>query len=83
MSSITIHDIDDALNDQLTREARRQRKSKNALIKELLAREMGLPVDGTFSDDYCEFVGLWSDRELQVFERAQRENRSLDPGDWE
>jgi len=81
MSSITIHDIDDALDERLTLEARRQRKSRNALIKDLLARDMGLPVDGNYSDDYREFVGLWSEDELQAFETAQRENRSIDPKD--
>jgi hypothetical protein len=80
MSSITIHDIDDALNERLTLEARRQRKSKNALIKDLLARDMGLPVDGNYADDYREFVGLWSVGDLQAFESAQRENGSIDPG---
>jgi hypothetical protein len=82
MSSLTIHDIDDVLNEQLTLEARRQRKSKNTLIKDLLAREMGLPVNGDYSDDYREFVGLWSTDELQAFEKAQQDNESIDPGDW-
>lgn len=82
MRSITIHDIDDALNEQLILEARRQRKSKNALIKDLLAREMGLPVNGNYSDDYREFVGLWNTEELQAFENAQQDNASIDPGDW-
>ena len=82
MSSITIHDIDETLRDRLGREARRRRTSKNALIKEILAREMGLPVNGTYADDYREFVGLWSAEEHREFGERQRENASVDPGDW-
>ena len=82
MSSITIHDIDESLSDRLSREARRRRTSKNALIKEILAREMGLPVNGSYTDDYREFVGLWSAEEHREFEKRQRENASVDPGDW-
>ncbi|TVR61229.1 MAG: hypothetical protein EA426_03740 [Spirochaetaceae bacterium] len=83
MSAITIHDIDDVLSERLSREARRRGKSKNALIKELLAKEMGLPVDGTYADDYREFVGLWTAEEHQQFTRVQRENESIDPQDWD
>ncbi len=83
MSAITIHDIDDVLSERLSREARRQGKSKNALIKELLAKEMGLPLNGTYADDYREFVGLWAAEELQEFNRAQRANESIDPQDWD
>lgn len=83
MSSITIHDIEDTLNDRLSREARRRRTSKNALIKQILAREMGLPVHGTYSDDYREFAGVWSDEERREFETTQRANATVDAGDWE
>ncbi len=82
MSSITIHNIDYTLNERLSREARRRGKSKNALIKEILAREMGLPLDGTYADDYREFAGLWTAEEREEFERDQTENASVDPGDW-
>ncbi|MFW5695219.1 MAG: ribbon-helix-helix protein, CopG family [Alkalispirochaeta sp.] len=82
MSSITIHDIDDELNERLTREARRRHTSKNALIKRMLAQEMGLPVDGAYADDYREFVGLWSSEEHAEFSQVQRENRTIDPADW-
>lgn len=82
MSSITIHDIDDELNERLTREARRRHTSKNALIKRLLAQEVGLPVDGSYADDYREFVGLWSSEEYAEFSQVQRENRTIDPADW-
>jgi len=83
MSSITIHDIENALNEKLTIEARQRQISKNALIKQLLAEKMGLPVRGSYADDYREFVGLWSAEERVAFEKSQVENDSVDDSDWE
>lgn len=83
MSSITIHDIDDTLNEKLTVEARRRRVSKNALIKQLLAEKVGVPVDGAYTDDYREFVGLWTAEEHAAFENSQGANAAVDPGDWD
>ncbi len=83
MSSITIHEIDDALNARLADEARRRRTSKNALIKQILAEQMGLPVGGRYSDDYREFVGLWTAEETDAFNRTQDSNATVDPQDWE
>lgn len=82
MSSITIHDIDENLSEKLTAEARRRRMSKNALIKLLLAEKVGIPVDGAYTDDYREFVGLWTAEEHAAFNESQIENVSIDPGDW-
>jgi len=83
MGSITIHEIDGALNARLAAEARRRHTSKNALIKEILAEKMGMPVNGAYSDDYREFVGLWTAEEAEAFARTQDSNAAIDPGDWE
>jgi hypothetical protein len=54
MASITIFEIDEALNERLLQEARRQKKGKELLIREILAREMGLPTDSRRIDpDNC------------------------------
>lgn len=59
------------------------RKSKNQLIKELLAKEMGLPVEKEYADDYREFCGLWTAEEARQFALAQADNRSVDPEEWQ
>lgn len=82
MSSLTIHALDSGLDVRLTQEARRARKSKNALVKELLARALGLPVQGELADDYREFCGLWSSGELADFQAGQAGNAAVDPADW-
>jgi len=82
LSSITIHALEPALDQRLSEEARRNRKSKNQLVKDLLARSLGLPVDGKYVDDYREFCGLWSAAELADFNTLQVENSSVDAADY-
>lgn len=43
MSSITIHEMDPVLDRRLSALAKEQGKSKNLLVKELLASSLGLP----------------------------------------
>jgi hypothetical protein len=82
MASFTIHEIDSELDRRLSEEAKRRRTSKNRLVKDLLARSLGLPVRGAVSADYDEFCGLWSAREHAEFASRQTDNRRVDPGDW-
>lgn len=51
MCSITIHAVDSELNARLSAEAKREKKSKNQLIKDLLSRSIGLPSDKSFADE--------------------------------
>ena len=83
MASITIHAIDSELDRRLAEEARRRKTSKNRLVKELLARSLGLPVEGKMSDDYREFCGLWTAEEHAEFAARQADNSRIDPVDWQ
>jgi hypothetical protein len=80
--SITIHEIAAELNERLSLRARQEGISKNQLVKDLLARAVGLPASGGYADDYREFCGIWTAAEQAEFEAAQRENRAVDPEDW-
>jgi hypothetical protein len=82
MASITIHKINVDLDLRLTEEAKRRKVSKNSLIKELLARSLGLPIDGKLSDNYSEFCGLWTAEEHAEFEARQADNSKIDPEEW-
>ncbi|MBT3276230.1 MAG: hypothetical protein HN368_23990 [Spirochaetales bacterium] len=83
MSSITIHNLDAELDQKLTDEARRRKKSKNQFIKDLLAKDMGLRVEGKYSDDYQDFCGLWKREEMDEFNRTQEDNTRVDTQDWQ
>ena len=82
MSSITIHSIDGELDRRLAEEAKKRKKSKNSLVKDLLARSLGLPSDGVSGGEYSEFCGLWSDEEHRDFEAATADNEAIDEAAW-
>jgi len=82
MSSITIHELDEGLHIRLAEEARRVKKSKNQLVKDLLSRSLGLRTGNAFADDYREFCGLWSQGEYEAFQATQTDNSRIDDGDW-
>jgi len=82
MSSLTIHAIDTDLDLRLTDEARKNKKSKNQLIKDVLAHSLGMPTEGKYADDYREFCGIWSVGERESFDAFQADNSRLDEGDW-
>jgi hypothetical protein len=82
MSSITIHEIDPVLDRRLSSVAKERGKSKNLLVKELLASSLGLSSQGKYEDDYREFCGLWSREEAEEFESCVADNAVVDPSDW-
>ena len=82
MSSITIHEMDEDLDRRLADEAKRRRKSKNALVKELLALSLGMPGYVRGDEEYLEFLGLWSPEEATAFEAATADNEAIDLADW-
>ena len=80
--AFTIHGLDEKLDDKLTERARRERMSKNKLVKKLLARAMGMESGSKELDEYREFLGRWTLEDLNEFEQRQIENRRIDTADW-
>jgi hypothetical protein len=80
--AFTIHGLDEKIEERLTERARGEHKSKNTLVKELLARALGMASNNKDTDDYREFVGLWTEENLRWFENRQAENSRVDPDDW-
>ncbi len=81
--SFTIHGVDRELDDKLTERARRERISKNRLVKIILSQAMGLAGPNGEREDYREFLGAWSSADKAIFEEAQIENQRVDGNDWE
>jgi hypothetical protein len=75
--AFTIHGIDRELDKRLTDRARRERISKNELVKTHLARAMGLASSDRENDDYREFLGLWSQAEKKSFDRVLTDNERV------
>jgi predicted transcriptional regulator len=82
MSSITIHALDPELERRLTEEARRLKRSKNSLVKEMLASSLGLPGQAGRNGAYDEFLGSWSAEEEAAFRTATADHEAIDPGEW-
>lgn len=80
--SFTIHGIDPELDERLRERAREERVSKNQLVKQLLARAVGMVDRSDRENEYREFLGLWTDEQARRFDQAQADNRRVDPEDW-
>lgn len=81
MRSITIHGIDPVLDRRLSSVAKECGKSKNLVVKDMLASALGLPIQGRYADDYREFCGLWTQKEAEEFESAVADNAVVDSSD--
>ncbi len=83
MGSLTIHALDTELGARLSAAARRSKTSKNRLIKDLLAKAVGLRAADNVGDDYREFCGLWNEAAFADFMATQADNTRIDLEDWQ
>ncbi len=85
MKSITIHNLDDALQALITERAQAEGLSLNKTIKKLLSQALGLdPNDnGDPKADFTEFSSLWSKADCKQFEERTKEFRQVDAQDWQ
>ncbi len=85
MKSMTVHKIDDLLLEAIKTRAEENGESINAMIKELLAKAVGIePCRGADEQPagYRRFLGRWSAEEAAIFERATADLETVDPRDW-
>ena len=86
MSSITLHNLEDSLYALLKQKARKEGKSLNRTIQELLAESVGLKrkagKSGKKKDVYAELCGAMSAEELKKMEEAEKEFEVIEETDW-
>ena len=84
MSSLTIHGLDPDVEKRIRGKARKERKSLNQTVKELLAKSVGMRASSPADDraDFVEFAGIWSERDLREFEAATADLERIDEEDW-
>ena len=80
MKSITIHGMDDEMDRQIREKAAAEGKSLNKTIKGLLEQALGERCSRR--EEFADLFGCWSAEELTAFERATKDLRQIDPGDW-
>jgi len=85
MSTLTIHALDPEVERLVRSKARKEQKSLNRTLKELLAQSVGntqaAPVD--HGPDFAEFANVWSDEDQREFDAATADFERVDVEDWQ
>lgn len=85
MAVLTIHALDAAVERRVRTKARKERKSLNQTLKELLAESVGStssPVPDRRAE-FAEFSGVWSEKDLREFTAATVDLETIDKADWQ
>jgi len=83
MKSITIHGIDAETEGLIKERAKIAGKSVNKVVKELLAKALGLGrYKNDHRDEYHELFGVWTEDDEQQFLSAVKDLERVEPGDW-
>jgi predicted DNA-binding ribbon-helix-helix protein len=81
MKSITIHNLDQNLYQELKKHASEKDLSLNKLVKKLLELQLGLKKQSKKAD-FSSFNQLWNDKDYQEFQETQSEFSSVNQDDW-
>lgn len=85
MNSITLHKIPSSLYGLVRQKARREGKSMNRVIQDLLSEALGLPAGqqpGRPGDIYEETCGSLPADECRRMLEAEGDFERIDPEDW-
>jgi len=84
MKSLTIHNIEEPLLAMLREKAKKDEKSINQTVKEMIERSVGVKVSSPDShrSEFEGFSGAWSKGDVQEFEKATRDFEKIDKDDW-
>jgi hypothetical protein len=84
MSVLTIHALDSNVEKRVRSKARKENKSLNRVLKELLAESVGMSAV-TAPDhraDFEEFAGVWSNQDEREFNAVTADLERIDAEDW-
>ncbi|HCE45960.1 MAG TPA: hypothetical protein DET40_20635 [Lentisphaeria bacterium] len=85
MSTLTIHALDSVTEKRIRVKARKEKKSLNKLLKELLSGAVGVSnsCPENHRAEFQEFSGIWSDKDLKEFNQAISDLERVDEKDWQ
>jgi plasmid stability protein len=85
MSTLTIHALEPAVEKRIRSKAKRDGRSLNQTLKELLAASVGVrtPPETDHRADFKEFHGIWNKRDAREFKSATADLETIDPADWQ
>ena len=83
MKSITIHGLDDDLDEEIRRKAGEEGLSLNKTLKMLVRAALGMGEDPPDRrKDFQDLFATWSRADLEAFGLATAEFGLVDPEDW-
>ena len=80
MNTLTIHALETKVEKRIRTKARRERKSLNQTLKELLAASVGIGLSPALDhrNDFAEFCGIWSPKDASEFAAATTDIETVD-----
>lgn len=83
MKSITVHGIDKETEKLIKERAKSGRTSVNKVVKELLAKALGIARDTKdHRDEFLDLFGIWTDADEKLFTEAVKDLEAVHPEDW-
>ncbi|MFQ5769663.1 MAG: hypothetical protein ACE5HX_03945 [bacterium] len=84
MKSISILGLGEQLNKRINEQARRKGLRLNKTIKSLLEEALGLKTAKLKDrrNDFIEFMGVWTNEDVQEFEIAVKDFEQVDSEGW-
>ncbi len=84
MKSITIHGIDKEMEKLINERAKSAGTSVNKVVKELLAKALGINKDKKdHRDEFVDLFGIWTDNDEKQFLEAAKDLEVVHSEDWE
>jgi len=85
MKSITIHNLDDAMESLIQKKAKDEGLSLNKVIKKLLKQALGLDSEAKTENhrQFSDLCGVWSKRDLAEFDKLTKGLGEVDMRDWQ
>ena len=82
MKTITLHKIDRSLDSQIRMRAKKEKKSLNKTIQNMLEEYTGISKKSK-SEDFNEFLGLWNEKQYKEFKQQISVFEKINKSDWE
>jgi hypothetical protein len=83
MKSITVHGIDKETEKLIKERAKSAGTSVNKIVKELLAKALGIGKDKPdYRDEFLDLFGVWTEDDERQFLEAAKDLETVEPGDW-
>jgi hypothetical protein len=84
MKSLTIHNIENSLLTLLREKAKKEDKSINQTVKEIMEQSVGIKSQksDTYRSEFKDLCGVWSENDVREFETATGDFEKIDSEDW-